>query len=305
MRLYVMLLSLSLIWGFSFVFIEHLLGIVGVWGTVVVRCFAGAIILLPILLMRRKLFCRPAPWKALMIVGIFNAGLPWGLIALSQTEIYSSTAAVLNALTPLFTGLIGFLLYSNALSRQQWGGIVLGFSGVVVLTGFQLQLLAPEHFVGVGTMILATICYGFASQYVKRHLHDTDVVLITTFSLLFGGLVGLIGMWITDSFHVVRVPLTIDWLSLISIIGLGCLGSGMAHLLYYDLMKKGGPEFATTVTYLIPMTAIIWGKLFLDELITKNIVIGMLMILMGVYFTSRKRNVCSKANEDSNKGELA
>jgi drug/metabolite transporter (DMT)-like permease len=283
MRLYSALISLSMIWGLSFVFIKWLTESAGVWGTVFFRCLAGAIILMPFLWIKRKQIVRPIPWKALIIVGVFNAGLPWGLISLSETQITSNTAAVLNALTPLFSGLIGVMVFSKALSKKQWLGIIMGFAGILVLMEFNIKLLLGENFIGIGTMILATISYGFASQYTKKHLGDTGVLLITTCSLTVGAAIGFFGSLVTG-----HIPFHVEWNSymFMSVIGLGCFGSGIAHLLFYYLMTKGSPEFATTVTYIIPVTAMIWGSVLLNEAVTKNIILGLTIIFVGIYFSS-------------------
>ncbi|MFC7061948.1 DMT family transporter [Halobacillus seohaensis] len=288
MRLYSALVGLSLIWGLSFVFIKWLVDPIGVWGTVFLRCLAGGLILLPFLWAKRKSIVRPIPWKALLFVGIFNAGVPWGFIAWSETEIHSSTAAVMNALTPICTGLVGFLFFSIVLKRRQWGGIVLGFFGILVLMEFNIVELFNESFIGIGTMILATISYGVASQFTKRHLQETGVILITTCSLFIAAFVGLIGMLFTGSVSRISWDLFSEPLVWLSIIGLGCFGSGIAHLLFYYMVKSGSAEFATSVTYLIPVTAMIWGYVLLEEPITNYLVLGLLIIFIGVYLATRK-----------------
>ncbi|MFT4416743.1 DMT family transporter [Fredinandcohnia humi] len=285
LRLYSALLSLSLIWGLSFVFIKLLLEAAGVWGTVVVRCLAGAIILLPVLWVKRKEVIRPIPWKSLVIIGVLNAGVPWGLITVSETKLASSSASVLNATTPIWTGLLGFLLFSTKLSKAQWVGIATGFIGILVLMDFNVQELVGESFFGVGTMLLATACYGFSTQYTKKKLGNTGVVLITTISLLVGAVVGVIGMLFTQPIEVDKL---LNAQSLLVIVGLGCFGSGIAQLLYYYMVKEGSPEFASTVTYVIPVTAILWGYVFFKEPITTQLLIGLLIILFGVFLSTRK-----------------
>ncbi|WP_141432537.1 DMT family transporter [Bacillus sp. 03113] len=284
MRLYSALFGLSLIWGLSFVFIMYLTSSVGVWGTVFFRCIAGVIILLPFLWLKRNQVVRPIPWKSLVVIGVFNAGLPWGLISLSETQINSNAAAVLNALTPIFTGLIGFILFSKKLSKQQWLGIVTGFIGILVLTEFNIHWLSGQSFIGIGTMMLATLCYGFASQYTKKYLSNTSVLLLSTSSLIVGAIIGLLGMIFTNT---VPTNMHFNFVIYLSIIGLGCLGSGIAYLLFYYLLTKGSPEFAATVTYIIPLTAMIWGYVLLDEPITKNLLLGLLIIFLGIYFSNR------------------
>ncbi|MFD2925019.1 DMT family transporter [Halobacillus naozhouensis] len=288
MRLYSALIGLSLIWGMSFVFIKWLLEPAGPWGTVFLRCFAAVVILLPFLWMKRDKITKPIPWKPMLIVGVFNAGLPWGLIALSETQINSSTAAVLNALTPICTGLVGFLFFSILLKKRQWLGIGLGFAGILVLMEFNVGQLFHESFVGIGTMVLTTISYGFATQYTKKHLQSTSVLLLTTCSLAAGALVGFVGTIFTGTTAGLKPALLTDPLILFAIVGLGCFGSGIAHLIFYYIIKNSSAEFATSVTYLVPITAMIWGYVLLDEPITKNLAIGLLIIFAGVYLATRK-----------------
>ncbi len=298
MKLYGALILLSLIWGLSFVFIETLISTAGVWGTVFLRCIAGVLILLPVLFIKikKREIQRPLPWKALVTVGIVNAGLPWGLIALSQTNITSNTAAVLNALTPILTGLIGFFVFSIILNKMQWIGIGLGFIGILILMNFNVNELFSSQFIGIGTMLLAATCYGFATQFTRKYLKQTHVVVISTFSLLVGACVGLIGVIITDIAAFGRIIETADFVFIGSVIGLGCLGSGIAYLLYYYLINDGGAEFASTVTYLIPLTALLWGNILLGEPITSNLLLGLATIFLGVYLANKKSKLKQKSS---------
>ncbi|MGM0921459.1 MAG: DMT family transporter [Bacillota bacterium] len=285
LRLYGALIGLSLIWGLSFVFMKWLLPPAGVWGIVFLRCIAGAIILLPVLLWRRREIKGRLPWKALIIVGIFNCGLAWGLIPLSETVIDSTTASILNATTPIWTGLIGFILFSYRLACRQWIGILIGFFGILMLMDFQFGQLFGKNFIGIGTMLTAAICYGLAGQLTKRFLSEIGVLVITTFTLLTGALVGLIGMLLTEPF---KLDLLLEPLPFFAVIGLGCFGSGLGQLIYFYINKNGSPELAATVTYLIPGSAIIWGYFLLEETITPNIIVGLLIIFAGVYLSSNK-----------------
>ncbi|WP_017380314.1 DMT family transporter [Paenisporosarcina sp. TG-14] len=289
MRVYVALIALSLIWGLSFVFISILSEPAGVWGTVFIRCTAGALLLLPSLWFKRKDIIKPVPWKALLVVGVVNAGLPWGLIALSQTQIDSSLAAVLNAFTPIFTGLMGLLFFGSVLLKQQWIGIATGFIGILIIMKFDISLLFGESFVGIGTMILATICYGFSSHYARRHLKDAGIIFVTTCTLVVGAVFGGLMMLFTNTNQLHTLILNINSEILFAIIGLGFFGSGIAHLLFFYLMKKRSPEFATSVTYLIPISAIFWGYFLLKEPISIQMIIGLLIILCGVYLTTRPK----------------
>ncbi|WP_019415704.1 DMT family transporter [Paenisporosarcina sp. TG20] len=289
MRVYVALISLSLIWGLSFVFISILSESAGVWGTVFIRCIAGALLLGPYLWFKRKDIIKPIPWKPLMVVGVINAGLPWGLIALSQTQIDSSLAAVLNAFTPIFTGIMGLVFFGAILLKQQWVGIAIGFVGILIIMDFDVSLLFGESFIGIGTMILATVCYGFSSHYARRHLRDAGIVFVTTCTLVVGATFGGLMMLFTNPSQLQTLAQNLNGEILFAVIGLGFFGSGIAHLLFFYLMKERSPEFATSVTYLIPISAIFWGYFLLQEPISIQMIIGLLVILCGVYLTTRPK----------------
>ncbi len=237
----------------------------------------------------KKDIIKPIPWKPLIVVGIINAGLPWGLIALSQTQIDSSLAAVLNAFTPIFTGLMGLLFFGSILLRQQWLGIATGFVGILIIMDFDISLLFGESFVGIGTMIVATMCYGFSSHYIRRHLKDAGIIFVTTCTLIVGAFVGGLMMMLTEPKQLLTLSQDLNGEILIAIIGLGFFGSGIAHLLFFYLMRERSPEFATSVTYLIPISAIFWGYFLLNEPISLHMIIGLLVILCGVYLTTRPK----------------
>lgn len=282
-RLYGALVTLSLIWGMSFVFIKYLLESAGVWGVVFLRCLAGAVVLLPLLLYRGLPSFRSVPWGSLILVGVLNAGLPWGLIAWSETQIHSNTASILNATTPIWTSLIGVAVYSVILTKRQWIGIMTGFIGILILMDFRVADLFNDHFVGIGTMLVAAMCYGFATQYTKRFLSGVDVLLTATVTLVTGAVVGLIGMAWTRGF---APDALLDVKTIIALLGLGALGSGIAYLLYFYMIKAGGAQFAVNVTYLVPLTAMVWGAVLLHEPLSPNMIIGLLVIFVGIYLST-------------------
>lgn len=295
MKKYVALVCLSLIWGLSFVFIKYLVGPAGVWGTVFLRCMAGAFVLLPFIWSKRKHVTRELPWKAFVIVGVCNAGVPWGLIALSETQINSNTAAVLNAMTPIWTAIIGFVFFSVVLKKKQWVGVLLGFVGVLVIMDLQVGALFADNFIGIGTMLAATVSYGFSSQYTKRHLQNTSILFVATATLLIGAAVGFVGMFVTGS--LIPIEMFTDPYALLALVGLGCLGSGIAHLLFFFMVREGSAEFATSVTYLIPLTAMVWGYVLLNEPVSSHLVLGLCCIFLGVYLATRKKRTHTQARK--------
>lgn len=286
MRLYGALIGLSLIWGTSFLFIKLLIPYAAPWEIVFLRCLFGALLLYGLIIFQygKKIF-RKLPWLPLTVVGIMNAAVPWTLIALSETRIASSTAAIINATTPIWTSFIGFILFAVFLSKKQWLGILIGFIGILILFNFDIGELFNGSFVGIGTMVLAPVFYGFSNQYARRYLQNVPVVVIAAGTLTVGyistGILTVVmGGFPTQAFTSVS--------TIASILALGIFGSGIAYLLNYYMITKGSAEFASFVTYLVPVSAMFWGWLILGESLSANLFIGLMVIFGGVYLSGRK-----------------
>ena len=286
-KLYAALVILSLIWGTSFLFIKVLVNDFGPWGVVFWRSFFGALTLLLILFLRKeKQKWDDLPWLSIILVGILNNVLPWGLIALSETKISSSMASVVNATTPIWTILIGFLIFSNKLRKMQWLGIFIGFIGILILLNLNIKQLLSENLLGVGTMIGATICYGFGTQLSKRYLKDLSITFISASTLFVAAVTSFFMMLVVNPEAIAAI---VSVKVILYLIGLGVFGSGFAYLFFYYMVKEGSPEFAALVTYLVPVSAMLWGKLLLGEVISINMLIGLVFIFSGVYLSSYKR----------------
>lgn len=292
MRLYAALLTLGIIWGMSFLFIKVLLEDAGTWGVVFLRSTSGVLLLLVVILIQRsKIDWKSLPYKALFTVGLTNAALPWGLIVYSELTISSSLASIINATTPLWTSVLGVLLFSVALKRSQWVGIGIGFLGILVLMNIDLNQLFSGNMSGFITMLLGTLCYGFSSHFARKYLQGVGVLIISISTLLVGMAFSFIAMMITEPF---KLAVFTNMYSILSIIGLGVFGSGIAYLLYYYMIQKGSAAFAANVTYLAPIFATFWGILLLNETVSAHSYAGLLLILLGVFLSTRKVSVKQK-----------
>ncbi|WP_404470256.1 DMT family transporter [Sutcliffiella horikoshii] len=285
-RLYAALITLSLIWGMSFLFIKLLVVDLGVWGVVFWRCMFGAGTLLILLLIQNKLkLLRNLPLLPIVLIAVLNNALPWALIAVSETSISSSLASVVNATTPIWTILIGFSIFSSKMEKMQWIGVSVGFLGIIVLLELNILQLFQDNFLGMGTMLGATICYGFGAHLSKRHLQNIPITVISFSTLAVAGILsGIMMAFVQPSGFLAVGSVSV----VVSLIGLGVFGSGVAYLLYYYMVKEGSAEFASLVTYLVPITAMLWGSLLLGEKITPHMLFGLILIFSGVYLSSYK-----------------
>ncbi|MDZ5470619.1 DMT family transporter [Bacillus sp. 31A1R] len=285
-KLYSALIILSLIWGTSFLFIKILLESMDPSAVVFGRSLFGAVTLLVVaLFIRNKGVFTNIPWKMLILVSLLNNALPWFLISSSETKISSGLASIINATTPIWTLLIGFLFFSSSLKKNQWIGVLVGFVGIFILSDIKPGEFYSGNTIGVLLMLGATACYGLSGHLTKKYLTGLSVLTISLFTLVFSTIIGLIMM-------IVLSPQSFGVFSKIEVIlpllGLGSLGSGIAYLLYYYLVQKGSAEFAALVTYLVPVSAIIWGVLLLKEEIHMSMIVGLLIIFVGIYISSMK-----------------
>ncbi|MCF6094237.1 DMT family transporter [Microaerobacter geothermalis] len=299
LRLYGVLGLLSLIWGSSFLFIKILLEDFGPWSVASLRSLFGALaIAIIILLQKEKMKLKEIPWGILLIVGLLNSALPWTFIGMGETRISSGMASIANASTPILTMLVGLLLFKISLNSYQWIGMGIGFIGILILVGLDVFTNTDVDRTGILLVMLASLCYAFSSQLSKRYLQSISVSYISMITLFAGAFFSGILALVSEPIHWSNLFITKNFLSFI---GLGVVGSGIAYMFFYYIIQEGSAEFATTVTYLVPFTALLWGWLLLGESIFLSAILGLVMILSGVYISGRKTGVLVKSMREARK----
>lgn len=284
---YLALIALSLIWGGSFYFIKILLHDFGPWTIAFLRSGAGLLSIILIMLLLRKPFgLRNISWVPMIIMAWINTALPWVFIGFSETRLPSSMASVLNATTPVWTIIVGVLFFGSVSSRKQWLGVGIATMGIIVLLDINPTTFISIDMLGFGSMVIATLCYAFGSQLSNRILAKGYSMYQVTFGTLLCTMLGSGSM----AFATEGIPFSklASGSNILMIIGLGVFGSGIAYILFYFMVQKGSPEFATMVTYLVPCTAVIWGATLLNEHIQWTLLVGLMIILMGVFIANRK-----------------
>ncbi|MHA0858034.1 DMT family transporter [Paenibacillus sp. CMAA1364] len=287
---YIALITLSLIWGGSFYFIKILLHDFGPWSIAFLRSGAGLSIIILIMLVLRKPFgFRTISWIPMASMALINTAIPWALIAYSETRLPSSMASVLNASTPVWTIIVGILFFGSVSNKRQWLGIGIATIGIIVLLDINPGTLVTMDVTGVGCMILATICYAFGTQLSKKLITKGYSMYQMTFGTLLCTMIG------SGSMAFAKEGISFSHVTtgsnLLMIIGLGVFGSGIAYILFYYIVEKGSPEFAMMVTYLVPCTAVIWGVTLLNEHIKWTLILGLMIILVGVFIASRRPKI--------------
>jgi len=288
-----MLISLAAVWGASFLFIRIGAAPFGPIPLMAMRVSIAAVCLLVFMLGKQSRRRSPgAPvsgfaamrghWPALIVVGVLNQALPFCLFAYAELTLSAGVTSVVNATTPLWAALVAFVWLGDRLGRLRAVGMLLGLIGVVVLVwpdlthgaGPQANPLAPLAVLG------ATLCYGIAANYTKRHLTGVDSLAVATASMLVASVALLPLAWIWWPANAIS---TQAW---IAVTLLGVLCTAFAYGLYYALIASAGPARAVSVTFLIPVFGLLWGALFLKEALTPLTLIGSCIVLAGTLLAS-------------------
>ncbi len=283
---WMMMALLSLIWGTSFILIKKGLEGFTPYQLGALRISLSMIALSPFI---RKWWRRiePGNRKYVLLVGVFGSGLPPFLFALAETRIPSGMAGILNTSTPLFTFLLGLVIIGTRFSWLRAAGVVLGMLGAVLLLSYGLH--NPEK----GTLwyallvVAATVCYATSVTLVKRYLQTTPSLAITAVSFAMIGLPALAYLLGSDFlFRLQHHPAA--WASLGYIAILAIVGTALANIIFFYMTQRTSALFASTVTYFIPVIAVLWGLLDGEQLGWVHVG-GMVLILAGVYLASRTR----------------
>lgn len=278
------LLVLSLIWGSSFILIKR--GLVGLTAVQVgsFRIIFAALFLLIIGFKSLKKISR-RQWKFVAITSFFGTFTPAYLFAIAETQVDSSIVAILNSLTPLNTLVLGILIFGIQFQKRQVLGVFVGLVGCLLLVLSGASAHPGQNYYYVLLVVIATLCYAINVNLIKKYLSDLNSLSITTGNFAVLLLPALIILSTTDISQ--RINLEATQHSILFVMILGVMGTGIANILFFKLIQMSSPVFATSVTYLIPIVAFFWGLLD-NEMLTPIQFFGAFIILIGVYLSAKK-----------------
>lgn len=288
-RLYSFLIILSIFWGSSFLFNELLSDDIIPFGIVFGRSLFGFLFLIIYgLVKKERIFDRTFPFLFFLLIAIINTTIPWTLIPNAQHYVSSGLASILNALTPLMTIIVGTIFFKTKLVKKQYVGVLIGFLGMLILVDLpSVFTQSNNQWIGALLMILATTCYATSNHLTKKFLSSTSVFHLSLYTLFFTSIMSFILS--IGAGQDMRVFFELDVIAIF--IALGVFGSGVAYLLYYYIIQKGSAELGSLVTYLVPISAIMWGIIFLNESLTVQMIVGLLVIFSGVYLSSSSSKI--------------
>jgi drug/metabolite transporter (DMT)-like permease len=268
------LAALGAIWGASFLFMRVAANDFGAMALVEVRLGLGSLVLLPFLWRERSRFTSGKLWGKLALIGAINSAVPFMLFAWAAQRAPAGVGAISNAMTVLFTALVGFLFFGEKIGAKRAVALFTGFAGVVVLASGKIAGASIGWAVLAGTA--AAFLYGIGINLVRRHLSGLPPAAVASATLGTSTLLTLpfaIASWPQHA-----IPLK-SWISAGM---LGVLCTGVAFVMYYRLIARIGASRASTVTYLIPVFGVAWAWLLLGESLTWTMAISAALILGSV-----------------------
>jgi drug/metabolite transporter (DMT)-like permease len=292
-RYWPLLILLAAIWGASYLFIKVALEDIEPAPMMLIRALVAGLVLLAYLALslggRQALRELSASWRAALVLGAFNAAVPFWLVAWGEQHIDSSVAGIAQSTVPIFT----FLLATHFLPHEPVGatriaGVVLGFLGVAVLAG-----LDPRGgwwaVAGTLAVVLASLSYAATGIYGQVRVRTVPGPVLATGSMLACTLFLL-------PLSVFQLPDHVpDAASLASLAALTLLGTAFAQLVLFRMLRLFGSRRLSLVTYLMPGFAVVYGASLLDEPVTLAAIAGLVLILAGVAFASGERLLRARA----------
>ncbi|HTD03239.1 DMT family transporter [Undibacterium sp.] len=278
------LLSLSAIWGASFLFLRIIAPVIGAMPTAFFRVMFATVGLLILLLAMRVKWDMKGKLGVAMLLGVVNSGIPFVMYSLAAKVLPAGYSAIFNATTPLMGVVIGALFFKDRLNAAKIAGVLFGLAGVAVLTRTGPVALSGDILLGAAACLVATACYGLASFLTKKWISDKgglDSKLIA-FASQLGATALLLPFF---AYTAVSSPPaswgnTGVWLALA---GLGFICTSLAYILYFRLIADLGPVKSLTVTFLIPPFGVLWGALFLGEQLSMAHAAGGALIGIAVW----------------------
>ena len=272
-------IALAAIWGASFLFTRISTVAFGPLATAGLRVGIAALVLVPLMLLRGHAGAFAQHWKTVLLVGVSNSAIPFVCFAYALQSISVGLSSILNATVPLFGALIAWMWLGERPGGSRSVGLALGFAGVALLasqkTGVATGQLDIASALGVLACLLACVCYGISASFTRRYLEGVPSLVAATGSQVGATLVLAPLTW---WFWPPEAPSHSAWLAATA---LGVLCTGTAYILYFRLIAIAGPSRALSVTFAIPVFAVLYGVVLLGETVSAWMLGCALVIVLG------------------------
>lgn len=277
---------LSLIWGSSFILIKKSLLGLSPYQLGSLRILITGLILLSFGYKSLKSITKEK-WKWLIISGFLGSFFPSFFFAIAETEIDSAIASILNSLVPLNTILLGLAIFKITSTKRQMLGVIIGFIGTSLLILKGADLNPNQNYWYAGFVIASTLMYAANVNIIKKHLQDVKPLTIASGNFLPIMIPAVVILFYTGFFSELDFNTQEVKMSLLYVLILSIFGTALAKVLFNKLVQISTPVFASSVTYLMPIVALIWGILDGEQFHLLQL-LATLIILVGVYLSNKR-----------------
>lgn len=269
------LFSLAAIWGASFLFMRIAVGQLGPAWLMFGRVLLAALFLAVVAVVLKRALPLRQHAAHFMLLSFFNTALPFLLFAYAAQTLSASLLAVLNATAPLWGALIGWLFFRQTMSWRIALGLLLGVVGVMILVGFDKVATGEGAIIAIAAAALAACCYGIATWYTR--LAKPVPAFLNAHGSMWAA-----ALWLLPVLWFIPMPVAQPTsASLLAVLALGVVCTGVAYLLYFRLVQDLGATPTLTVTFLIPVFGVLWGHLFLNEAVGWHTFAGASVVIAG------------------------
>ena len=284
---FIRLIILAAIWGASFLFMRIVAPVLGALWTAEIRVAVAGLAMVAFITATGRAMHFKANWRQYLIVGTFNSAMPFALFSYAALTLPAGYSAILNATSPLWGALVGAIALGESLTARKLIGLSCGIVGVAFLVRLGPAEFTPQLMVAAFACVGAALCYALAGAYSKKKSADIAPPLMATGSQLGAALVLLPVL----SLSPVRGEITLFVALIVMLLALLC--SAVAYFIYFRLLTDVGPTKALTVTFLIPVFAMMWGSVFLQEAITINTLTGCAMVVLATWLVVFQPNTAA------------
>jgi drug/metabolite transporter (DMT)-like permease len=293
LRSWFLLILLSCIWGSSFMLMKK--GMYTADGKVIfsdtqvaaLRMFLASVVLSPFALTRMPQKAGKGTWISLIAVGFFGNFIPAFLFTYAETELSSGFTGMLNSCTPVFTVVLGAILFSSFITLRQGVGIVIGTIGIFLLVNAGADVSYDGGWKFVLAVVTATLCYAISLNTIKHRLGNFSALSISSVAFLLLLIPSTLAVIFTGVHHTLYTHPE-AWSAFFFISLLALFGTAISVVLFNNLIASSSALFASSVTYFIPVVAVIIG-FFLKEDLTWKQIASMMIVLLGVFVMNYQR----------------
>jgi drug/metabolite transporter (DMT)-like permease len=290
------MLFLAAVWGGSFLFLRIASPALGPLGVAAWRVSGAALLLIPLVAYRGQLGGLRQHWPRLAVAALLSTVLPFLGLSQASRTLPAGLLSILNATTPMWAAVVGWIWSREPLSPLRAAGLALGFGGVALLASHGSQLNAEGAYGAVALGLTSPLMYALAVHYNKRYLPDLSPLSISAGTLAMGSMLLFLPAWWVgpQPLHVDAaqgavvawsdVPSSAWW----AVVALAVPCTSVAYLVFYRLIDRVGPSRALTVTFLIPVFGMLWGALFLAEQVTWLMVLSAGVVLLGTWLSNQQ-----------------